>query len=427
MALDVEFDRRRVELLAVLKLDAAAQLHDQGLVAVGPAPLGGELRDDGQLAVDIDELVAQRGKNDAADGDRARVGSRRSGSSPSPIRNVWADAPASADDTTSSAASKTVFMPATPKEIQARYSSSAGRQVQCIPVGLDRHSAPLEDQSVCCQSGTGIASAAAEDSSRKPLRSSGGILGGGKHAPDAEQAGSLVSRGPAAPSRIINLLELEVGGGELGGSDVVEEQLIAAPQIDNRIDALLGRFGLHLGERGQSRGADDHRHIAGRTRTGREIGHRVNPGAEPGQPADIDEVLRVGDQIVGVDEVVAGAAVDVVGAGAGHDRVIPGITEDVVRAGAGRDDIGTLAPDRVIVAFPDQRIELVRAGAAVEHRADPAIARIGCDDGIVTGAAKKQVLTIRAAADDILALAAGDVIVAGATGERVVAGLAANI
>ena len=139
MALDVEFDRGGVELLAVLERDAPAQLHDQGFVAVGPGPLGRELRDDGQIAVDIDELVAQRGKNDAAD-IRCAPGSGRAdrGLRPARSASVWAEAPASADETTSITASKTVFMPVTPKEIQARYSSSAGRQVQCISMHSDR-------------------------------------------------------------------------------------------------------------------------------------------------------------------------------------------------------------------------------------------------------------------------------------------------
>ena len=57
MTLDVEFDRGGVELLAVLERDAPAQLHDQGFVAVSPGPLRRELRDDGQIPVDVDELV----------------------------------------------------------------------------------------------------------------------------------------------------------------------------------------------------------------------------------------------------------------------------------------------------------------------------------------------------------------------------------
>ena len=58
MTLDAEFDRGGVELFAVLKRNPAAQLHDQRLAAVSPLPFGRELRDDVQVPVDIDELVA---------------------------------------------------------------------------------------------------------------------------------------------------------------------------------------------------------------------------------------------------------------------------------------------------------------------------------------------------------------------------------
>src|SRR5215469_8330184 len=67
MALDVEFDRCGVEWLAVLELDTGAQLDDEPLVAVRPLPFGRQLRDDLQLGTDIDELVAQRREDDAAD------------------------------------------------------------------------------------------------------------------------------------------------------------------------------------------------------------------------------------------------------------------------------------------------------------------------------------------------------------------------
>ena len=67
VALEAEFHRRGVERLAVVKLDPLPDLHDQALVAVGPLPLGGELRHDVELGADIDELVAQGRKDDAAD------------------------------------------------------------------------------------------------------------------------------------------------------------------------------------------------------------------------------------------------------------------------------------------------------------------------------------------------------------------------
>ena len=67
MALEAEFDRGGVHRLAVLKLDALAQLHDEALVVVDPLPLGRELRHDVELGADVDELVAERGEDDAAD------------------------------------------------------------------------------------------------------------------------------------------------------------------------------------------------------------------------------------------------------------------------------------------------------------------------------------------------------------------------
>src|SRR4051794_41214366 len=86
----------------------------------------------------------------------------------------------------------------------------------------------------------------------------------------------------------LDLKEQKVVGGELARIDVVKIQLVVVRQGDNRVNTDIGHGGLHLGERGQSRGADDHRHVA--AGSGREIGHRVDPGAEPGQPADIDKV-----------------------------------------------------------------------------------------------------------------------------------------
>ncbi len=67
VALDAELDRGRVHRLAVLELDALAQRHHQALIVVDPMPFGRELRDDLQIGADIDELVAHRDEDDAAD------------------------------------------------------------------------------------------------------------------------------------------------------------------------------------------------------------------------------------------------------------------------------------------------------------------------------------------------------------------------
>ena len=67
VALDVELDRRGVELLAVVEGHAAAQLDGQRLVVGRPFVAGRELRHDVQLLVDVEQLVAQRGEHDAAD------------------------------------------------------------------------------------------------------------------------------------------------------------------------------------------------------------------------------------------------------------------------------------------------------------------------------------------------------------------------
>ena len=65
MTLDTEFDGGGVERFAILKLDAGAQLKHQAFVAVGPIPLGRELRHETEFGVDIDQFVAQCGKDDA--------------------------------------------------------------------------------------------------------------------------------------------------------------------------------------------------------------------------------------------------------------------------------------------------------------------------------------------------------------------------
>lgn len=65
--LDVVLDRRRVEFLAVVKGHALTQVDRQRLVIGRPFVAGGELRHDGKLVIDVEELVAERRKDDAAD------------------------------------------------------------------------------------------------------------------------------------------------------------------------------------------------------------------------------------------------------------------------------------------------------------------------------------------------------------------------
>src|SRR3546814_13182405 len=66
-AFDVGLHRLGVERRAVMEDDALAQVHGQRLAVVRPRPGGGELRDQLQLRRDVDQLVAQRGIDDAAD------------------------------------------------------------------------------------------------------------------------------------------------------------------------------------------------------------------------------------------------------------------------------------------------------------------------------------------------------------------------
>jgi hypothetical protein len=65
--LDVELDRGRVELLAVVEGDVVAQLDRQRLAVGAPLVAGRELRHDRQLLVDVEQLVAQGGEDDPAD------------------------------------------------------------------------------------------------------------------------------------------------------------------------------------------------------------------------------------------------------------------------------------------------------------------------------------------------------------------------
>ena len=67
VALDVVLDGGGVELLAVVEGDAGPKLQRQRLAVRRPLPGRGELRDDVQLLVDVEELVAERREHDAPD------------------------------------------------------------------------------------------------------------------------------------------------------------------------------------------------------------------------------------------------------------------------------------------------------------------------------------------------------------------------
>ncbi len=67
VALDVVLDRGGVESLAIVERDARADLEGQCLVVRRPLVGRRELRDDGELLVDVEQLVAERCENDAPD------------------------------------------------------------------------------------------------------------------------------------------------------------------------------------------------------------------------------------------------------------------------------------------------------------------------------------------------------------------------
>ena len=79
VALDVELDRGGVELLAVLEGHAGTQLEGHRLLVRAPLVAGGELRDDVELLVDVEQLVAQRREDDAADEGARQRGVERIG------------------------------------------------------------------------------------------------------------------------------------------------------------------------------------------------------------------------------------------------------------------------------------------------------------------------------------------------------------
>ena len=65
--LEAVLDRGGVQLLAVVERDAGTELQRQRLAVRRPFVCGRELRDDRQLLVDVEQLVAHRGEHDAAD------------------------------------------------------------------------------------------------------------------------------------------------------------------------------------------------------------------------------------------------------------------------------------------------------------------------------------------------------------------------
>ncbi len=67
MPLDAVFDGLGVQLLAVMEDDALAELEGQVKIVRRPAPLGRQLGNQLQILVDVDELVAEAGEDDAAD------------------------------------------------------------------------------------------------------------------------------------------------------------------------------------------------------------------------------------------------------------------------------------------------------------------------------------------------------------------------
>jgi hypothetical protein len=73
VALEVVLHRGGVQLLAIVEGHPAAQLDVERLVVCRPFVRGRKLRNDVQLFVQVEQLVAQAGENDAPDeGARAR-------------------------------------------------------------------------------------------------------------------------------------------------------------------------------------------------------------------------------------------------------------------------------------------------------------------------------------------------------------------
>jgi hypothetical protein len=67
VAFEVELHRRGVEFLAVVERHPLAQLEGKRLVVVRPRVTGRELGHDGELLVEVEQLVAKRIEHDAAD------------------------------------------------------------------------------------------------------------------------------------------------------------------------------------------------------------------------------------------------------------------------------------------------------------------------------------------------------------------------
>ena len=66
MALQRVFHRLGIQQFAVVKLHPRTQLDHQGL-RIGPLVAGGELGNDVQLGIDVEQLVTQSGEDDPSD------------------------------------------------------------------------------------------------------------------------------------------------------------------------------------------------------------------------------------------------------------------------------------------------------------------------------------------------------------------------
>src|SRR4051794_38853202 len=193
---------------------------------------------------------------------------------------------------------------------------------------------------------------------------------------------------------------------------VAAEQVVVAVRAGARAGAVLGRHpGRALRRVGDGRRLDDvlaARDLAAAQRLG------VRDAARAAVRVDDDRVVAVaaGDAVdrravVDVDDVVARAGVDEVGARVGVDDVVAVAAVDVVGARAAVDEVVAVARgDRV---GGRAAVDGVVAGAAVER--------------VVAEAAVQAVVAV-VGGQAVVARAAVEDVVAGAAGERVVAGLA---